>query len=136
VKGRKRQLMVDSLGLVIRVLVHPANVQDRYAVRAALLRLPLSRRWARVVVDAGYDSPASAAWGQGMLGMSYEVVPRAAQKGFTVQPRRWVVERTFAWLGKYRRLSKDYEALPTVSEALIYVASIHLLVRRLARSSF
>jgi putative transposase len=133
VKGRKRQLMVDSLGLVIRVMVHPANIQDRYALRAALLRLPLSRRWARVVVDAGYASPANAAWCQGMLGMSYEVVPRAAQPGFVAQPRRWVVERSFAWLGKYRRLSKDYEALPAVSETMIYIASIHLLIRRLAR---
>ena len=62
-----------------------------------------------------------------------EIVKRSDAAGFQVLPRRWVGERTFSWLGKYRRLSKDYEALPPVSEAWIYVAMIHVMVRRLAR---
>jgi putative transposase len=119
VKGRKRQIAVDTLGLLIRVLVHAANIQDKVAIRWLLWRMPLTLRWARVVVDAGYDTPANAAWCHRLFDRAYEVVTRLTGSGFVVQPRRWVVERTFAWLGKYRRLSKDYEALPIVSEAFI-----------------
>lgn len=123
------------MGLLIRVLVQPANLQDRVGIRGLLRRIPFTLRWQRVVVDGGYDSPAVQAWCQHLFGIVYEVVHRLGT-GFVVQPRRWVVERTFAWLGKYRRLSKDYEQLPPVSEAFIYVASIHILVRRLAYASF
>lgn len=132
-KGRKRQIAVDTLGLLVRVLVHAANIQDKTAVRWLMYRLPLTARWARVVLDAGYDTPANAAWSEQLFQVAYEIVTRLVGSGFVVQPRRWVVERTFAWLGKYRRLSKDYEGLPLVSEAYIYVASIHILARRLAR---
>lgn len=134
-KGRKRQIVTDTLGCLVRALVHPANEQDKTAIRYVLQRIPVSRRWRRVVVDAGYDTPAAAAFCRRIFDVDYEVVKRTG-KGFEVLPRRWVVERTFAWFGKYRRLSKDYEALPKVSEAFIYVASIHLLVRRLAHLGF
>jgi len=131
VKGRKRQIITDTLGLLVCALVHPANISDKTAVSWLLRRIPFTSRLARLVVDAGYDSPAVAALCADWLGMEYEVVHRTSN-GFQVQPRRWVVERTFAWLGKYRRLSKDYEQLPFVSEAFLFVASIHLLTRRLA----
>ena len=116
-------------------MVHPANFQDKIAIKWFLGRIPVSNRWARVVLDAGYDSPAIAHYCHRIFDVEYEIVKRNG-KGFEVLPRRWVVERTFAWFGKYRRLSKDYEALLRVSEAFIYVASIHLLVRRLAEDSF
>jgi putative transposase len=80
------------------------------------------------------EPTANAAWCRLLFDSADEVVPRLTGSSFVVLPRRWVVERTFAWLDRYRRLSKDYEALPVVSEAFIYVASIHLLIRRLART--
>ena len=116
-------------------MVHPANDQDKTAIRLFLKQIPVTSRWRRVVLDAGYHSPAVAAFCRRIFDVEYEIVKRTS-KGFEVLPRRWVVERTFAWLGKYRRLSKDYEALPKVSEAFIYVASIHLLIRRLANECF
>ena len=130
-KGRKRHIAVDTLGLLIRVMVHKANFSDRVSVRWLLRRIPFTSRWQRVVVDAGYETDANVAWCRDWFDISYEVVHRTGC-GFVVMPRRWVVERTFAWIGKYRRMSKDYEALPKVSEAFIYIASIHILARRLA----
>ncbi|MCO5187241.1 MAG: transposase [Anaerolineae bacterium] len=85
-----------------------------------------------MVVDSGYDSPAADHLCKAWFGIEYEVVQREG-KCFVVQPHRWVVERTFAWFGKYRRLSKDYEYLPSVSGSFLYVASIYIMVRRLAR---
>jgi putative transposase len=132
VKGRKRQIVTDTLGLLVCALVHPANVADKVAIHALMRRIPFTSRLARLVVDAGYDTPVAAHRCHTWLGMRYEVVPRLAP-GFQLLARRWVIERTFAWLGKYRRLSKDYEQLPAVSETFLYIASIHLMVRRLAK---
>lgn len=132
-KGRKRQLAVDTLGLPLRVVVQAANVQDRLGGQAVLRRVPWSVRWQRVRVDRGYNSPALAAWCQAVLGCILDVTPPAPQKGFVVQAGRWVVERTWAWLGRYRRLSKDYEQNLLLSEGFLYAASVHLLVRRLCR---
>jgi transposase len=86
------------------------------------------------LVDAGYDTAANREKAKDWLGIDYVGSPRATGKGFTPQPCRWVVERTHAWLGKYRRLSKDYEATPETSEAIIYAVMVHLMTRRLARS--
>ena len=134
-KGRKRQIVVDTVGTLIRTLVHPANEHDKTAIRSVIMRIPVTSQWRRVVMDAGYDTPAAADFCRRIFDVDYEIVKRTG-KGFEVLPRRWVVERTFAWFGKYRRLSKDYEALPVVSEALLYVASIHLLTRRIVKMSF
>lgn len=134
-KGRKRQIVVDTVGSLIRALVHPANESDKTAIRHVMARIPVTPRWSHVVLDGGYDTPAAAAFCRRIFDVEYEIVKRAG-KGFEVLPCRWVVERTFAWLGKYRRLSKDYEALPKVSEAFLYVASIHLITRRVARFSY
>ena len=134
VKGRKRHLVVDTLGLVLAVVVHAASIQDRDGAKLviALLkdRFPrLKLIWA----DGGYAGQLIkwvASFGNWVL----EIVKRSDdQKGFVVLPRRWVVERTFAWLSRYRRLSKDYEFLPESSEAMIYIAMIHIMVRRLAK---
>jgi putative transposase len=133
VKGRKRQLLVDTLGLPIRVVVQPANIQDKLGGRDVLRRLPWTSRLETVRVDQGYDSPSLAHWCNQVLNCTLEVTPKTAEKGFVVHKGRWVVERTFAWLGRYRRLSKDYEQNPWMSEGFVYVAALHLLVRRLAR---
>lgn len=133
-KGRKRQLVVDTLGLPMCVWVHAANIQDKVGGKAVLRRLPWTPRLKEIRADQGYDSPALAPWGEQVLGATLSVTQRDPnQKGFVVQKGRWVVERTLAWLGRYRRLSKDYEQSIVLSEGFVYVASIHLLVRRLVR---
>jgi transposase len=131
VKGRKRHIAVDSQGLLLRVVVHPANWQDKESARLVLRRLPLWTRWELLVLDGGYDSPALIHWCEELFSIRVEIVHRIADHAFVVLPKRWVVERTLAWLGKCRRLSKDYEQSPLVSEAWIYVSMIHLMLHRL-----
>lgn len=130
--GRKRHIVVDTLGLLVAVVVHPADIQDRDGAKLVLAklrgRLPRLRLiWA----DAGYAGRL-VTWVQVQTGWRLAIVrrPRGRQR-FAVLPRRWVVERTFGWLGRSRRLSKDYEALPASAEAWIYLAMIQLMLRRL-----
>lgn len=133
-KGRKRHLLVDTLGLIVKAVVTPANVQDRDGARELLQEAKAQARGIRHLwADAGYR--ATVSWIEQELGWTVEIVTRLADTvGFAVQHRRWVVERTLAWLGKYRRLSKDYEWQIETSESWIYVAMAHILVRRLARA--
>ena len=114
--------------------VHPANWQDKVSLPLLLRRVPLFARWELLLVDGGYDSPALVHWCEQLFGIRVEIVRRDPDHpGFQVLPKRWVVERTFAWLGKCRRLSKDYEHLPSTSEQWIYLAMIHLMLKRLSR---
>ena len=121
------------MGLLLAVIVHSANIQDRNGAKYVLTYISdWLPRLERVVGDGGYRGKL-VGWVQATFGWTLEVVLRTADMvGFEVLPKRWVVERTFAWLGRYRRLSKDYEAKTEVSEAFIYVAMIHLMLRRLA----
>jgi putative transposase len=134
VKGRKRHLAVETLGLVLAVVVHSAAIQDRDGAKLVLNKLGgrfprLRLLWA----DGGYAGKL-VDWVRETWGWLLTTVTRSDdQRGFQVLPRRWVVERTFAWLDRYRRLSKDYEYLTETAEAMIYVAMIHLMVVRLAR---
>ena len=163
VEGRKRHLLVDTEGLVLEARVHSAKVPDEDGIRLLLDptrdRLGrLSHLW----VDAGYQGRGRR-WAEEALGLSVEVVRKSRKplpeevakvwaqewakegkevdwqrlmppRGFRVLPRRWVVERTFSWLGQNRRMSKDYERLCATGEAFVYVAMIRLKVRRLARA--
>jgi putative transposase len=165
VKGRKRHLLVDTQGLVLKAKVHSAKVQDREGIKILLALAPdylprLSHLW----MDAGYTGQDNGAgWVQKVLGWTAEIVrhpPKLvpdevmriwqrewAKEGLQIDreklqeskeprailPIRWIVERTFSWLGQNRRLSKDYERLPESAEAFIYVAMSRLMVRRLAR---
>ncbi len=163
VRGRKRHLLVDTEGLVIKAKVHSAKVPDQDGIKLLLKGigdcLPrLSHLW----VDAGYQGRGKD-WVEKVLGLSVEVVHRTPKptpekvamkwaeewskegwkidwqkllprRGFEVLPRRWVVERTFAWLSQNRRMSKDYERLCATAEAFVYVAMTRLMVRRLARA--
>jgi putative transposase len=152
--GRKRHLLVDTQGLVLRAMVHSAAIQDRAAVPAVLRGgAEACPRLEHVWVDQGYTGTGKA-WIEEPLGWRAEVVghppkPRGVwapigavidwealrPKGFRgVLPRRWVVERTFSWFGQSRRLSKDYERLCATSEALIYATMTRLMVRRLAHA--
>jgi putative transposase len=139
VNGRKRHIVVDTLGLLLLVLVTAANVQDKPGAKELLtqlqqrLSLPrLQLLWA----DGGYGGNPFAIWVKATFGWLWQVIKRNDDaQGFVVLPRRWVVERTFGWLNNYRRLSKDYEELPHSSETLIYIAMTHIMVRRLARTN-
>ena len=134
VKGRKRHLLVDTLGLVMAVVVTAASVQDREGARLLLSQLGGACKKLRLVwVDGSYRGQL-VGWVAGHFRFRLRVVLRSEdQKGFVVLPRRWVVERTFAWLNNHRRLSKDYEGQVSTSEAMIYIAMIRLMLRRLAR---
>ncbi len=131
--GRKRHLLVDTEGLVVRVVVLPADIQDRDGAQDLChVAAPVCPRLEQIWADQAYAG-FLVDWIREEYGWRLEIVSKPPdQVGFTVQPRRWVVERTFAWLGTYRRLSKDYEELPDSSEAWIYAASIQLMLHRLA----
>ena len=126
--------------MILAVVVHAACVQDRDGAKLVLRRLKphqrSKRRYPRLVLvwaDGGYAGQLLG-WVTRVLRLTLEIVSKpAGQRGFVALPRRWVVERTFAWLGRYRRLSKDYEQNTASSEAWIYLAMIHLMSRRLAR---
>ncbi len=137
VAGRKRHLLVDVLDLVLVAVVHSAGVQDYDGARKVCEQV--RHRFSRlrlIWADSIYARTGLPQWVRELRTrrkLRLEVVRRReGQQGFEVLPRRWVVERTFAWLGFHRRLSKDYEALPETSEALIYVAMIRLMLARLA----
>jgi putative transposase len=133
VSGRKRHVVVDTLGLLLAVVVHAANVQDRDGAKLVLKKLAgrFPRLWL-LWADGGYAG-ALLVWALVTGGWVIELVrkPEGATT-FAVLPKRWIVERTFAWLGRCRRLSKDYEALSDTSETWIHIAMLHLMLKRLA----
>ena len=164
VGGRKRHLLVDTEGLVLKARVHSAEVPDQDGIRLLLdpVRCGSLGRLSHLWVDAGYQGRGKR-WTEGVMGLSVEVVrkprkplPKEVAKrwaeewakegkevdwqtlmpprGFRVLPRRWVVERTFAWICHNRRMAKDYERLCATGEAFVYAAMTRLMVRRLARA--
>jgi putative transposase len=124
--------VVDTLGLLLAVVVHAASVQDRDGAKLVLAKLVGAFGRLRLIwADGGYAGQL-VGWVKELAGWTLEIVKRSDDaRGFQVLPKRWIVERTFGWLGRYRRLSKDYEELPAVSEGFVYVAMIHLMLRRL-----
>ena len=152
ISGRKRHLLVDTSGLVLNAVVHPADVADRDGARLVLApnveedRLPrLKHLWA----DAGYRGAGLGEWITEWLGLSLEIVqrrrrwvwvpndvePEPLPEGFEVIKRRWVAERTFAWITRNRRMSRDYEFLAQTTEALVYLSMIRLMLKRLAKGT-
>ncbi len=133
VQGRKRQILVDTLGLLLAVFVHDAHRSEQAGFKLLCEWIQDCFPRLRLIwVDSGYQGKVFYQWIKDTYGFILEVVKRKeGQKGFKVLPRRWVVERTFGWFGRYRRLSKDYEYLPTTSEIMIKVAMINLMLRRL-----
>ncbi len=163
IEGRKRHLLVDTEGLVLKAKVHSAKVPDQDGLRLLLesARSGLSRL-EHLWLDAGYQGRGKR-WAEEGMGLSVEVVRKPPKpvpekvariraqewakegkkvdrqklmppRGYAALPRRWVVERTFSWLGQNRRMSKDYERLCASAEAFVYVAMVRLMVRRLARA--
>ena len=144
--GRKRHALVDTTGLLLRVKVLPANINDRKGGQLLLDSLRRAfPRLKRIWADQGYTGEFKR-WAETHLGLAFEVVypwwrqierylPGVYEKqatGFKVIPRRWVVERTFAWWTFQRRLNRDYDLLSTTTESFIYLAMIRLMLRRLA----
>lgn len=123
---------MDVLGLILAVVVHSAGIQDRDGAKLILERIRGSfPRLQLIWADRGYAGQLIG-WVQQVCGWVLDVIKRPAdQEGFHVMPWCWIVERSFAWLGRYRRLSKDYEYLTETSEAMIYSAMIHIMIRRL-----
>ncbi len=147
--GRKRHLLVDTAGLVVGVAVHEANVADRDGARLLLGKVEEELPRMRLVwADRGYNG-ALKEWMRERLGWALSIVkpprrwvrvpegvePPPYPKGFIVLPRRWVVERTLAWICRNRRMSRDYEFLPETTETLIYVAMSRLMLKRLAKGA-
>jgi putative transposase len=136
VSGRKRNLVVDSLGLLVLAKVTAANVQDVHAGKQTLLELSrrpdLLTRLQKIIADGGYRGEL-VAWVSQELHAVLEIVLKLGdQKGFQVLPKRWVIERTNAWISRQRRLARDYERLVSCCEAFIYIAMVRLGLRRLA----
>ena len=138
--GRKRHIVVDTLGLLLIVVVHSASLQDGTAGLLVLQKLftqikhSVHNRWCRLKLlwaDAAYEHICPAVRKQ--FGWTLEIVRRLeGQKGFKVLPRRWIIERTFGWLGRYRRLARDYEHTVVSSEAMTYLASIRRMLKLLS----
>ena len=135
INGRKRPLLVATLGRILLVLVLPANIQDREGARQLLTRFlgqnarhPLKHIWA----DGG-DAGVLVAWARKLWRCTVEIVKRTELPVFKVLPRRWGVERTFGWLGRYRRLNRDYERQAHTGEIMVYVAMIRLRLARLGK---
>lgn len=135
IKGRKRHIVVDTLGLMVGLVVHGAGVQDRDGAPAVLASIRRSWPWLRhVFADGGYAGEKLRAALARIGSWKIEIVRRSDKAdGFEVLPRRWVVERTFAWLGRCRRLAKDWERSIASAEAWAAIAHVRMLTRRIAR---
>mgnify|MGYP001458673443 CR=1 FL=1 len=127
-------MLVDTLGLLLTVVVHGAQVQDRDGARLVLIKARAV--WTRLLLiwaDGGYTGPL-VSWTLSACGWFLEIVKRSeGAKGFELLPHRWIVERTLGWLGRYRRLSKDYEYRTDVSETMVYAVMVHVMLRRFVR---
>ena len=125
-------MIVDTLGLVLMVVVHAASIQDRDGAKLVMAKIVgLFPRLKLIWADGGYAGQLIE-WTRELAGWVLEIVKRSDDiKGFKVLPKRWIVERTLGWLGRYRRLSKDYEAQTQSSEAMVHLSMINLMVHRL-----
>lgn len=134
IKGRKRHIFVDVVGLVLGIVVHKASTQDRDGAKLVFTRFKLQFPSIKKIWADGAYGGKLISWVSDFINWTLEIVKRPRnKKEFEVLPWRWIVERTFGWLNKYRRLSKDYEYLTDSSESMIYVAMSHIMLRRLAK---
>jgi putative transposase len=136
INGRKRHILVDTNGLLLRVLVHPADITESEGAEWLLVNHHHAFPRLEVIrADQGYKGWL-ADWMQRYTKLQLEIIEKpAGQHGFAVIPKRWVVERSLAWLCRNRQLSKDYEREPSCSESFVYLASIHLMLKRLRPST-
>ena len=133
VNGRKRHIVTDTLGLLLTVVVHEANLSDRVSAETVLIKVRAHfKRITTIFADQGYTGKLIALV-ETALHMTITIIKRSEVRVFKLLPRRWVVERTFGWFGFYRRLAKDYERYPTHSEAFVYIAMSNIMLNRLVR---
>lgn len=134
VKGRKRHILTDTIGLPLGMIVTPADVQDRDGAPDLIASLGSAFPWLHhIFADGGYAGPKLQNALNNLGDWTLEIVKRSdAAKGFILLPRRWVVERTFAWLNRNRRLAKDVEATIESAVTWLFIASVKLMSRRLA----
>ena len=126
---------MDTLGLILEVVVHSAGIQDRDGAKIVFKKIRRHFKKLKLIWADGAYAGKLIVWARRYCGWKLTIIKRSdRQKGFKVLPRRWVVERTFAWLSHYRRLSKDYEYRTDTSETMIYLAMTHLMIRRLSRN--
>jgi transposase len=136
INGRKRHIAVDVEGFLLAVVVTAANVGDRMGAKLLVIALLNSCTQLKLIwADSGYDGKPLAEWVHAIARISLQVIKRTELHVFKVVPRRWVVERSFGWLLRYRRLVRDYERRPEHHEAMVYWATIMVMTRRLARRS-
>ena len=136
ISGRKRHILVDTTGLVLHAIVHRADIRDRDGgVFLPATLFGMFPFLTRLFADGGYQGPRFGGAVRRLLpGVEVEIVKRSDRaRGFEVLPRRWVVERTFAWLGRCRRLAKDFENLSRHAVAFLRLASIRLMLRKLTK---
>lgn len=136
INGRKRHIVVDTLGLMVGLVIHSAGIQDRDGAPDVLKTILKRWPWLRhIFADGGYAGPKLKNRLEKVGKFTLEIVKRSDHaEGFKLLPRRWVVERTFAWLGRCRRLAKDFEKTVASAEAWVYIANIRLLTPRIARA--
>ena len=135
INGRKRFILVDVMGLLLKAIVTKASVPERKGAKELLNNTPseILKHLELLWVDGGFDGPDFASWVLEHFDIFIEVIKRSdGTTGFVLLPRRWVVERTFSWFGNFRRLSKDYERLLETSAAVLYAAMVRIMLRRLA----
>ena len=137
VLGRKRHILVDTLGCLLYAVVPGADLQDaegaKIVLENGLYEVPSVQT---VFADGGYDRDHLHDWVWDQTDVDLAIVRRnPGQVGFQILPKRWIVERTLAWFSRFRRLAKDYEFLPECSESWLYLASIHLLTRRITKET-
>jgi transposase len=136
VLGRKRHILTDGLGLLLAVIVHPASVQDRDGAQEVLREARRSFPFIeRLIGDAGYQGPKMAAVVARTGAWTLEIVRRCDRHRFVVLPKRWIVERTLAWISRCRRLARDYERHARKAAAFVRLAMIRVMLRRLAAST-
>lgn len=140
IKGRKRHLLVDTLGLLICLIVHRADIDERqgakYLLKRTATRIMDFNRLKLFYADQGDGGEKMQQWVSSTFkawGWTLEIVKKIHKKAFVVLPKRWIIERTFGWLNLYRRLSKDYEYSTKSSETMIHIAMIHLMLNKLSK---
>jgi putative transposase len=131
IKGRKRHIVVDTLGLLLCIIVTPANIHDSVAAELVLKKMKGKfPRLKKILADGGYLGERLIQLARSCLRCSFEVVTRKEECGFHVIPKRWIVERSIGWFNWHRRLCRDYEANMDSSEAWVYIASISMMIRK------
>jgi len=136
INGRKRHIAVDVEGFLLAVVVTAANIGDRMGTKLLVIGLlNTCRRLKLIWADSGYDGAPLTTWMRAVAGITPQIIKRTELHVFRVVPRRWVVERSFGWLLRYRRLVRDYERRTEHHEAMVYWANVMIMTRRLARCS-